>query len=125
MFRFGEFSSISDVDSAIDGVSLLGGDCTAGSALSKCHANLFARSSRGRKRSLVTFIAGTSSDDVYIPAASLRMCGVRIMVVSMSSLVLHSQLTDIAYPPSYVLRTDAIEGVQNSSESVSVLISQG
>lgn len=125
MFRFGEFSSISDVDSAIDGVSVLGGDCTAGSALSICHANLFARSSRGRKRSLVTFIAGTSSDDVYIPAASLRMCGVRIMVVGMSSLVLHSQLTDIAYPPSYVLRTDAIEGVQNSSESVSVLISQG
>lgn len=74
---------------------------------------------------LVAFIAGTSSDDVYIPAASLRMCGVRIMVVGMSSLVLHSQLTDIAYPPSYVLRTDAIEGVQKSSESVSVLISQG
>lgn len=74
---------------------------------------------------MLAFMAGASTDDVSIPAASLRMCGAKIMVVGMGSSVDHSQLSDIAYPPSYVLRTDSIDGVVDSSEGVSVLLSQG
>lgn len=74
---------------------------------------------------MVAFIADESKDDVLIPAISLGMCGVRTLVVGMGNTVQHSQLTDIAYPPSYVLRTDSIDGVSKSDQAVAALLSQG
>ena len=104
----------------------MGGSCTAGAALSKCHQELFfAQSTSGRSRVLVVLMAGKSTDDVSAAAASLRTSRVKITVVGMGELVDHAQLSHIAYPSSSVLRMPSINGYFDISGSFSALISQG
>ena len=114
------------MDSAVSGASPMGGSCTAGAALSKCHQELFfVQSSRGRSRVLVVLMAGKSTGDVSAAAASLRTSRVKITVVGMGELVDHAQLSHIAYPSSSVLRMPSINGYFDISGSLSALISQG
>ena len=125
-FGFTEFNSITEVDSALDKiVPYLGGTCAAGVALSKCHNEFFTRSARGRSRALLVLMAGESADDLSTAAASLRMCGVKITVVGIGKSVQHLQLTAMAYPSSYVLRSASFEGLFDISGGTSALIQQG
>ena len=125
VFKFTKFQSIVEVDSALSKVPSIGGTCTAGVALSKCHMEFFADSARGRSRALLVLMAGTSTDDVSNAAASLRMCGVKITVVGIGKSVQHLQLTKMAYPSSSVLRTASFDGLFDISGSTSSLIQQG
>ena len=106
-------------------MTFIGGSCTAGIALSKCHSELFQRSAIGRSRALLVLIAGASPGDLSVPAMSLRMCGVKIIAVGIGGLVQESQLIQMAYPNSYVLRTSSTRGLIDISLSVANLIAQG
>lgn len=108
VFTFGQYTSITQVDSAVDGVTLMNGTCSAGVALSKCHNDLFAGISR-RPRALLVVIAGRSFDGVSSGAASLKLKGVKITVIGIGGGVVHSQLADMAYPSSYVLTSPSFD----------------
>lgn len=108
VFTFGQYTSITQVDSAVDGVTLMNGTCSAGVALSKCHNDLFAGISR-RPLALLVVIAGRSFDGVSSGAASLKLNGVKITVIGIGGGVVHSQLADMAYPSSYVLTSPSFD----------------
>ena len=117
------FTAISQVDAAVDGIKQKAGNCNAGAALSKCHTDLFAGSAQGTSRALLVIMSGRSSDGVSSAAASLKLSGVKITVVGIGGLVVHSQLTDMAYPSSSVLRAASCKDLPSITGGVASVIS--
>ena len=103
VFSFSQYSSFSQVESAIMGLKLASGSCAAGAALSTCKSSLFATGSSGGSAGgaaagaegaagvsagasgtsggasaqlLVVLMAGKSTDDVSASAGSLKSMGV-------------------------------------------------
>ena len=105
VFKFGQYSSFSEVEGAIMGLKLASGGCAAGGALSTCKSSLFAAGSSGgsaggsqgeagagavggasggaagasggaASQILVVLMAGKSTDDVSSGAGALKSIGV-------------------------------------------------
>ena len=125
MFGFSQYTSISEVDSAVSSVTLIGGSCTAGAALSQCKSALFEGDAGGKARVLIVLMAGSSSDDVSSAAASLKTVGVKIIAVGMGGSFVQSQLSSMAFSSSYVLTASLYSGLAGISGSITTLISQG
>ena len=125
MFGFSQYTSISQVDSAVASVTLMGGSCTAGAALSQCKSGLFEGDAGGKARVLIVLMAGSSSDDVSSAAGSLKTVGVKIIAVGMGGSFVQSQLSAMAYSSSYVLTAASYSGLAGISGSITTLISQG
>lgn len=53
VFDFGQYTSISDIDSALSGAELMDGDCNVEEALYKCDSTLFTDDAKGRQRVLI------------------------------------------------------------------------
>lgn len=125
VFGFSQYTSISEVDSACSSVTLIGGSCTAGAALSQCKSALFEGDAGGKARVLVVLMAGSSSDDVASAAGSLKSAGVKIIAVGMGGSFVQSQLTAMAVSSSYVLTATSYSGLAGITGSITGLISQG
>ena len=125
VFGFSQYTSISQVDSAVSSVTLIGGSCTAGAALSQCQSALFEGDAGGTARVLIALMAGSSSDDVSSASALLKKAGVKIIVVGMGGLFVQSQLSAMAFSSSYVLTASSYSGLAGISGSLTGLISQG
>ena len=100
VFGFTQYSSISEIDSAVGSVTLMSGGCAAGAALSQCKSSLFEGDAGGKARVLIVLIAGSSTDDVSSSASSLKTAGVKIIAVGMGSSFVQSQLTSMAFSSS-------------------------
>ena len=70
-------------------------------------------------------MAGSSSDDVTSAAESLRSAGVKVIAVGIGSSFVQSQLTAMAFSPSYVQTATSYSGLSGISGSITGLISQG
>lgn len=117
---------MSDIDSAIDGVTQIGGSCNAGAGLSACQSfDLFFGNARGTKRILIVIMAGKSVEDVSAPANFLKSAGVKIIGVGIRTSVDESQLSAIAFPSSYFLTIYSYSGLSGSPGGVSILTSKG
>lgn len=117
---------MSEVDSAVANVDLIGGNCDAVAALSRCKTSLFVGASEEIKRVLVVLMAGKSPGDVSTAAESLKtVAGVQIITVGMGGSFDQSQLSDIAYNPSHFLSTASFDGLAGINRSLCTLISQG
>lgn len=114
-----------EIDSAVANLKLIGGNCNAGAALSRCKTSLFVGPNRGIARVLVALLAGKSSDDVSAPAASLKTAGVKIISVGMGGLFDQSQLSSMAFSSSHLLKAPSFGGLVGISGSLSTQISQG
>lgn len=125
MFGFTQYTSISDVDTAVQGATLIGGGCVAGAALSQCQSGLFTGAASGRSRLLIVLMAGKSSDDVSSSAGSLKSASVKIIAVGMGGSFDQAQLTSMAFSSSYVLTAASFSGLAGISGSLITLISQG
>ena len=125
VFGFSQYTSISEVDSACSSVTLIGGSCAAGAALSQCKSALFEGDAGGKARVLVVLIAGSSSDDVASAAGSLKSAGVKIIAVGMGGSFVQSQLAAMAFSSSYVLTATSYSGLAGITGSITGLISQG
>ena len=125
VFGFTQYSSISEIDSAVGSVTLMSGGCAAGAALSQCKSSLFEGDAGGKARVLIVLIAGSSTDDVSSAAGSLKTAGVKIIAVGMGSSFVQSQLTSMAFSSSYVLTAALYGGLAGITGSITSLISQG
>ena len=125
MFGFTQYTSISEVDTAIQSATLIGGGCAAGAALSQCQSGLFTGAAGGRSRLLIVLMAGKSSDDVSSSAGSLKSASVKIIAVGMGGSFDQAQLTSMAFSSSYVLTAASFSGLAGISGSLTTLISQG
>lgn len=125
VFGFTQYSSISEIDSAVGSVTLMSGGCAAGAALSQCKSSLFEGDAGGKARVLIVLIAGSSTDDVSSAASSLKTAGVKIIAVGMGSSFVQSQLTSMAFSSSYVLTAASYGGLADITGSITSLISQG
>lgn len=125
VFGFTQYTSFSEVDSAIASVTLIGGGCAAGAALSKCQSALFTGAAESRSRLLIVLIAGKSSDGVTSGAGSLKSAGVKIIAVGMGGSFDQGQLSSMAYSSSYVLTAASFSGLTGISGQLTTLISQG
>ena len=125
VFGFTQYSSISEIDSAVGSVTLMSGGCAAGAALSQCKSSLFEGDAGGKARVLIVLIAGSSTDDVSSAASSLKTAGVKIIAVGMGSSFVQSQLTSMAFSSSYVLTAASYGGLAGITGSITSLISQG
>ena len=109
----------------INSVVLMAGSSHAGKALSLCNSDLFTAGFDGRKKVLVTIMAGTSSDDISTPVQSLTAAGVQIIAVGVGFSIDQSQLANMAFESSYFLTTNSFLGLSDITGSTSALISQG
>ena len=127
VFGFDQYTSLSDVDSAVGNVQLMDGSCNAGEALYQCGSALFSGSTTGRARVLIVLMAGKSQEDLGVgnAAAALKNVGVKIIAVGMGGAVDNAQLSAMAFSASYVLSTAAFSGLASIGQSVSTLVSQG
>jgi len=125
VFGFSQYTSISEVDSACSSVTLIGGGCAAGAALSQCKSALFEGDAGGKARVLIVLMAGSSSDDVAGAAESLKSAGVKMIAVGMGSSFVQSQLTAVAFSSYYVQTTTSYSGLAGISGSITDLISKG
>lgn len=125
VFGFTQYSSISEIDSAVGSVTLMSGGCAAGAALSQCKSSLFEGDAGGKARVLIVLIAGSSTDDVSSAAGSLKTAGVKIIAVGMGSSFVQSQLTSMAFSSSYVLTAASYGDLAGITGSITSLISQG
>lgn len=125
VFGFTQYSSISEIDSAVGSVTLMSGGCAAGAALSQCKSSLFEGDAGGKARVLIVLIAGSSTDDVSSAAGSLKTAGVKIIAVGMGSSFVQSQLTSMAFSSSSVLTAASYGGLAGITGRITSLISQG
>ena len=125
MFGFTQYTSISEVDSAIASVTLIGGGCAAGAAFSQCQSGLFTGAAGGRSRLLLVLMAGKSSDDVSSGAGSLKSAGVKIIAIGMGGSFDQAQLSSMAFSSSYVLTVASYSGFASMTGQLTALISQG
>ena len=70
-------------------------------------------------------MAGSSSDDVASAAGTLKSAGVKIIAVGMGGSFVQSQLTAMAFSPSYVQTTSSYSGLAGKSADITNLVSQG
>lgn len=125
VFGFSQYTSLAEVDSAVANVRLMNGSCNAGDALDQCGSDLFAGDAAGRKRVVIVLIAGKSPQDVSSSAAALKTDGIKIIAIGMGSSADKSQLSAMAFSPSYVLTAALFSGLPGISGSVSNIVSQG
>ncbi|XP_078375014.1 cochlin-like isoform X2 [Oculina patagonica] len=124
VFGFSQYASMLEIDSAVANLKLVGGNCNAGAALSRCKTSLFVGPNRGIARVLVALLAGKSSDDISAPTASLKTAGVKIISVGMGGLFDQSQLSSMAFSSSHLLKAPSFGGLVGISGSLSTQISQ-
>ncbi|KAJ7385815.1 hypothetical protein OS493_013849 [Desmophyllum pertusum] len=125
VFGFSQYTSISEVDSAVASVTLMGGSCSAGAGLTQCKSALFDGDAGGKARVLIVLMAGSSSDDVSSAAGSLKTAGCKIIAVGMGGSFVQTQLSAMAFSSSYVLSAASFSGLAGISGSMTTLISQG
>lgn len=113
------------MDSAVASVTLIGGGCAAGAALTQCQSGLFTGDAGGRSRLLIILMAGKSSDDVSSGAGSLKTAGVKIIAVGMGGSFDQGQLSSMAFSSSYVVTASSFSGLAGIKGQVTTLISQG
>ena len=125
MFGFTQYAAISEVDSAIASVTLMGGGCAAGAALSQCQSSLFTGAASGRSLLLIVLIAGKSSDDPVSGGTALKSAGVKTIVVGMGGSFDRVQLSSMAYSSSYIFMAASFSGLAGISGQITSLVSQG
>ena len=116
---------MSEVDSAVSSVTLIGGSCNAGAALTQCESALFQRNSGERARVLIVLLAGKSTDDMSSVARSLKKMGVKIIAVGMGASFDQSQLSSVASSSSFLLTAASYSVLTSISGRLSSLASQG
>ncbi|XP_048580138.1 uncharacterized protein LOC5520382 [Nematostella vectensis] len=101
--RFGDYSSLSRVSSAIDSLTYLNGSTYTGAALDKAKTELFDMAPRRNvSNCLVLLTDGQSQDLVFTAAKRLRDAGVTIVSVGVGCCYSKSELEDIASGSDYV-----------------------
>ena len=125
VFGFNQYTSMSDVDSAVSNVELIDGSCNAGEALYQCGSALFTSDTAGRKRVLIVLIGGKSVDDISNAADSLKTTGVKIIAIGIGVTPDKSQLTALTSSPSQALTTPSVDGLTGITPTVTSQVSQG
>lgn len=103
VFGFSKYTSFTEVKAAVEGVSMIGGACTAGAALATCKTDVFASARAEVARVLVVMMAGKSTDSVALSSSSIKEMGISILCVGMGSSFDREQLTVIATSAKYIL----------------------
>ncbi|EDO32447.1 predicted protein [Nematostella vectensis] len=103
VFDFTKFSSFAEVKTAVLGVSMVGGTCTAGAAITMCRTSMFASSSSSSARVLVAMMAGKSTDSVTAPASAIKEIGIKMICVGMGGQYDKEQLTGMASSSELIL----------------------
>ena len=124
LFDFSKFYSVSEIDSALANVAMVGGSCAAGQALNTCQSALFGQSRQQAAKVLLVMMAGSSVDDVTKTATSLKNSGVHIMCLGMGNFFDKSQLTAMASSESYVQMAAEFKQLASMSSQFSTMISQ-
>lgn len=125
VFDFGQYTSISDIDSALSGVELMDGDCNVEEALYKCGSALFTDDAKGRQRVLIFITAGVLKGDFSNAAAVLKTTGVKIIAVGIGASVDNSQLSTIASPASSVLNVVSYTDLTEITDGVCKIVPKG
>ncbi|EDO28536.1 predicted protein [Nematostella vectensis] len=118
VFKFDQYTQVSQLESAFASVKLVGGGCAAGAALTTTKSSLFASAQSGAAMVLVVMIAGKSTDDVAAGAGALKEMGVKTIAFGMGESFEQSQLTTIAFQSSYVLTATAFGGLSEKKGSL-------
>ena len=116
---------MAQVDSAVANVELMDGSCNAGEALYQCGTKLFDDDTAGRAHVLIVLMAGEAAQEVSSSAGALKTAGIKIIAVGMGDSFDKSQLSAMAFSPSYVLTAASFNGLPGIGESVSTIVSQG
>ena len=116
---------MSEVDSALASVQLVGGGCAAGAGLTTCKSSLFESARKSVSYLLVVLMAGKSTDDVSAAAGALKGMKVTMIAVGMGGSFDQSQLTTIASSSSYVLTATSFSGLSGISSSLISMASSG
>lgn len=104
VFGFTQYTSITEVESAVLGVSMVGGTCTAGAAISTCRSDVFASARTELARILVVMMAGRSSDSLDEPSSAIKGTGIKVICIGMGGGYDEGQLTVIASSGDYILK---------------------
>ncbi|KAL9959813.1 hypothetical protein ACROYT_G033169 [Oculina patagonica] len=98
-FRFDEYYSKSDVNSAIDSIVFPGKFTRAGTGLTAVRNELFANGRSGIPNFLVVVMDGVAIDDISLPSALLRAMNVYVLAVGVGDFYAKPQLEEIANDP--------------------------
>lgn len=123
VFGFTKYTSINDVRTAVMGISMVGGACKAGVALS-ASKELFGGARKEVARILVVMFAGKSEDSVSAGAKGLKGSGVKIVGVGMGSYD-REQLDIMASSSSLILSVTSYSELSGMSSQCVSLIVQG
>ena len=125
IFRFNQYTSLSDVDSKVASVNLLEGYGNVHEALTLCNSVLFAGNGAGRKRVLIVLMAGRSTVSLTTAAITLKTAKVKVIAVGMGSSFSNQELITMAYSSSYALYSNSFTGLAGKRQTVSNLVSEG
>ena len=97
IFNFKQYSDLSSVDAAIDGVEYPNGKTNTGQGLTAVKEQLFGTSSRPEvPHILLVMTDGISEDDISAPSEALRKAGVTIISLGIGHNFNKAQLTEMA-----------------------------
>lgn len=123
VFDFSKYTSITEVKSAVEGISMIGGGCKAGVALSAAR-ELFSGARKEVAKILLVILAGKSEDSVTSNADALKKSGVKIVGVGLEKYD-KEQLSAMVYSSSYMLSVSAYSQLEGMTSQCAALIIQG
>lgn len=103
VFGFTQYTSFTEVKASVEGVTMIGGACAAGAALTTSNTEVFASARTQVARVLVVMMAGKSTDSIAAPSSAIKEMKISVLCVGMGSQFDREQLTVIASSAQYIL----------------------
>lgn len=123
VFDFSKYTSITEIKTAVMGITMIGGSCKAGVALSAAR-ELFGGARKDVSRILLLLFAGKSEDSVNSQAEGLKGSGVKIVGVGLENYD-KEQLGVMVTSASYILSVSAYAQLSSMTSQCGGLIIQG
>lgn len=110
-FKFDEYYTKPEVNTAIDAIIFPGDFTRAGNGLTEVRNELFANGRSGIPNFLVVLMDGVSIDDISIPSAFFRAMDVYVLAVGIGDFYAKPQLDEIANDPdsAYVFEASSYD----------------
>ena len=128
IFQFDKYVDISEIDSAIDGLSVnsISVGCNAGAALVQAQSALFAGDGEARHRIMILLMSSSSDDDVSAASGPLESAGIQVSAIGMD-IQRWTGGYQVIFPTvaSYLLTAELYHGLSEAVGGTSALISRG
>ena len=110
-FKFDEYYTKSEVNTAIDTIVFPGDFTRVGNGLTEVRNELFANGRSGIPNFLIVLMDGVSIDDISIPSAFFRAMDVYVIAVGIGDFYAKPQLDEIANDPdsAYVFEASSYD----------------